>query len=1189
MISSKMKWSINMGWTKAQEQAINSKGCALLLSAAAGSGKTTVLVEKLAVLLCDPNSGVTADNIVVVTFTNAAAAQMRARLESRLETALSELLDSPEPDEEVIDHISEQLSELSAARISTIHSFCFRLIREHAAEAGVDPSFSVIEAEDEKILVKAAISNVLEERSRTAPEDISRLMDIFADDKKNSESFEEILFHLREKLLALPFPKMRENEIVEYYKQGYDKNDRLIVRETNDNALRCARLAAEMSDKLLEFTEKFQKDIDTTPAGKNGKLSPNQYKNLRESLILENRSFKDIITELEKDPSARPTADIIKTLRNVPDFPADCKGTSGKDILNKMRKKYKDTIREYFDYGDCKAENSFTEEEIQQDYKLHAEICTLLFSLLDDIEEEQERMKLDKNVLGFSDSEQIVCGLLCSYDDGRYTKTRLAKQLSEEIGLIMVDEFQDTSKIQELIFKMLSKDGTAACPGTNFFAVGDVKQSIYRFRSAEPSLFLHNLKTSTAYEEGSTEPSHILLNMNFRSSQKIVDFVNTVFCAIMSENVGGVDYGEDEKLVHGAADTECTDIGVITYSGEGKAADKKQSEAAAVACAVKQLIEEGVSPEKICILARNKTKFHIFAAALEERGINTDHEQGPGLLQLAEIRTVISFLRVLDNPTLNVELGAVLMSPLFMFSADDLAQLRITDKNDSLFGNIKANQHLRTPVGEKCGRFMEIFTELTVSFASAPIAEGIERLYYLCDVYAVYSLLPDPAGRISALRQLTETAKSFDKNVGADLSSFLRSLDRSGRIEAAPSVRSDTVALRSIHSSKGLEYDYVILVNTDTNMRLDSGKILFDADLGIAFNMVSQTEDGSGSRKYTTYPAAAVSAKNYRSKLDEEMMLLYVALTRAKKGLMITAPEEANDGILPFIINKDGKNDLAVCYKTMFSSWLRIGTLLADNLRTVTAEELTAREEAEEQTAAPDGELAEKIRRAMSSAAQYDLSLSRLPTKLTVSGIVNALTLPPKEDEEIERPAPKQIHSHMSASERGTAIHAVFERLDLDALANAEDLNAVIKSERERIGDIIGKDSIRCAGEKLIRDFVNSDIFARMTKNGTDNIFRERQFFVKISDIGLDEKMLTDYEKSDCFLQGIADLIFAEGDHYVLVDYKTDYALSEKALTDKYTLQLDLYRKSFSLILDRPITECYIYSTSLGREIKVEC
>ncbi|MBQ4485393.1 MAG: UvrD-helicase domain-containing protein [Oscillospiraceae bacterium] len=1188
-----------MEWTNEQQQAIDAKGCALLISAAAGSGKTTVLVEKLAKLICDPDSGVTADSMIVATFTNDAADQMKNKLTKKLEEKLDEILDDPNADERIVLHINDQLALLPLARISTIHSFCFRLIRENAGEIGVDPGFSVVQAADEKILIQRAVQNVLDEKFRNEREKMEKLLSMFFPRDRSSDGLVDMIVRLRNKYFALPFYEVEWQKIIDYYRAGPDKNDGKIYSGYMDILRTTLEDALKLSEKTIEFLDRYRGIMEESYTKKN----PAAYvKGIRDKLLTDNDNISTALAQL----SEYRMTEIEFMKMTVNTFPCSNESpSSGSDMLKALRDKYRNMVNKYFTTVEVSdkgartvkpARYSFSENQIAEDYRLHAETLEILFEVLGEAVEEERQLKSEKNVLGFGDAEQLACRLLCENIGGKTVKKSLAQELSSRFGIIMVDEFQDTTKLQELIFKMLSDGGSETVPGRNFFAVGDLKQSIYRFRSAEPGLFKKNLENSVEYYEGCTVPAHIFLNCNFRSSQTVVDYVNSVFLGIMSERFGSVDYGENDMLIHKATDDGTpppVEILDIPVKKEDRAAEITAAEARAVAKRIADLVKSGVSPSDICVLARNSTRLIKFARELEKYDIRSVCSTKDDLLKTGEVRNIISLLRIIDNPALDISMGAVMMSPLFMFTAEDIARLRIMDSSSSMRANIAVYaENAGNALAERCDRFLKELADLRDYFAVHTIRDGIEYIYDKKDVLSVYSNLSDGDKRAADLMQFLEYAQSFESVPEADLSYFLHTIDSAPAVECAASKGEELVSFKTIHSSKGLEYGYVFLVDTDKDFKDDKEKIYFNSEYGVAFPINIHYPESNSSYSYETMQGIVLREYARRSQRDEELMLLYVALTRAKKGLIMTRYQGKKNILAEYLTEKGVKNDLACDMCKTLAGLLQIGTDLAEN---VTVTECTEEEEtcAEKENTASFDEAMGKIMTA-NITDDYKYDLSKRSSKLTVTMLSHQNTdeMPlfahaQTDEEGMERMAPKSFAPHMTAAQRGTAIHSVFEQLDLMKIYHSADREKAVISEKIRLREKLGKDVIRCTDDRMLLDFVSSSLFERICsgcceENCDKQIFRERQFFIQIDEIADEVEELSGYKDSDGFLQGIADLIFLEDDHYVLVDYKTDRGVDGEMLKERYRMQLYLYRHCFSKILDRPVTECIIYSTEIG-------
>lgn len=1284
-----------VSWTPEQSDAINVKNRAAVVSAAAGSGKTAVLVEKLLRILSDRDDPVSADRIVVVTFTNDAAAQMKQRLCAKLAEAAEQ---DPEN-----DWLVSQQSLIPSAKISTIHSFCFDMIRGNAALIGVDAGFRVLDQSEDDAISAQAAENVFDEWFSEHTEDMKRLTEFFCPDSRNEEKLAAIIPPLRKKFLALPFPKQHMEDIAAAYEHTAELLERVCEDESDVSAKSTlladplisyyiksssARLnkyidaADEATEKLINEYSRIISEIEL-----HSQSSETAYKDTKDNI----RKARDIITALEADSTK---TEYIRRKLMSDDFYIFSGNTFTPEKIT-LSKAFKYKVKYA---GSSKAETvkpdvntdlidtekgrrkaaldsikimgRYTFSDILTDYTRHGQICRLLFALMSDIFAEEKRLRAEKNALSFSDAEQLAVELLCTRDnDGNITPTPLAKELSDYFNIVMIDEFQDSTAVQELIFRMLSKGGSAIAPGTNFFAVGDVKQSIYRFRCSDPTIFLANIRESADYaDDGSTERSRIYLNRNFRSSHGVVEFVNAVFGAIMSEENGSVVYDDTAMLIEGAAigdiygpteiitlppsvtpeeETEEDEADDDTDDNED---DKLSSvdiiEAKCTAVRIKELLENEhitengeerpVRPSDICILMRGVKKAGIYVSCLEELGISVQGPAEESYLGSREISVLINLLRCIDNCTLDVPMTSVLMSPMFMFTAEDMARLRVR-RTSSVYNDILLSASGRKEVPEelqkRCAKFLETFGRLREYAAVHTAAELIDFIYSRTDFMAVISVYKDSAKKKANLRLLPIYAEKFDKNGSGGLSGFLRFIDSMLRnkkdFEAASAVSSvsDSVSIKTIHKSKGLEYPFVFLCRSFVkfNLRDTNGKTVFSPfPDGSGSSVGFRITDSGKYAVYESFPREVLSEMLKKSQRDEEMMLLYVALTRAKYKLFITRrsddePVTSKKTVgdrraeLAALIRCDGgKYD---CRDTVgecmcMEQWLDIALSLFEKSNTENEKHLGEcrviftdgkLSENDGKTddifvkAQPDENRAKLFRENL--ADNYDRTLSVTASKLTVSEI--AKKHEPKLrrffGEAVQERKAKKAVTGISAADRGTAVHSFMQFCDIKKLAETsqDKRDEAVVSEAKRLcslGHLTSKQA-ECADPAIIGKFLDSDLCGRIIRSG--NVMREKKFLVKIADLCIDKQILDNsglmvYNETEGMLQGVADLIFEENGSLVLADYKTDRYVTPEELKERYSMQLYLYAKALSLIFNKPVTEACLYSFELGTAVKTE-
>lgn len=1192
-------------WTKEQLDAINARGTGIIVSAAAGSGKTSVLVERLIRILSDTENRISADRLVVVTFTNDAAAQMKQRLSD----ALSEKIAS-EPDNV---WLCRQQALLQTAKISTIHSFCFDMIRENIQSLDVSAGFRILDDAEESMLMRNAAGEAFEKFYADKPEIMEKLCGFFSGSARGDTELEKTVLDIYGFLVSVPFYRDKTRKWTEYYSAGFDpENDPMAkiyikhIEKKYDGFIKRAKYLNELfSDIAGRTSAALESDAELFMS-----LKEQLCKDLPwdERVILPEISFKrmDSVRGLEENEKAV------------------------QDSIMKQRNKYKDEMKKL-------SAGIFSAGDINDDYLKHADMLECLFSLIECFEEELRALKNEKNALSFSDAEQLAVSLLAvKDDDGNIVKTPLAKELSDYYEMIMIDEFQDANDNQDLIFKMLSKNGTAEKGGTDLFTVGDVKQSIYRFRLANPKLFMKALDISEKYtgDDFKGTNASVFLNKNFRSSKEVIGFVNYIFGSLMSRETGDVDYNSDEALVQGMEyhdgerDTEIIIAPDDTDDTENNSDEDEDgaeenlyadSEAKAAALKIASMIgkrtvsdkgtERVCEPRDFCILMRSGKKADVYVKALAGLGIKAHAEEPEGYLRSREISVLLSMLAVIDNPMQDIPLATVLMSPMFMLDAEDMALLASVKKEDEkYFSAIKNVLSGETEISEdqilfsKLGRFMEMFVKLRYCAASQKLDRFIRTIYDSTDFLSSVQTYKDGNIKRANLRLLLDVAESYEKNSGGGISGFVRYTDnlvrRGGDLRRASvvSANDNAVSIKTIHRSKGLEYPFVFLCGTSTGFNTSDLKkrIQISSEFGIGFKI----QDREKLRLYDSFPRYVIAEINRADAVSEEMRLLYVALTRAKEQLFITIPDSPKvrkkiDSVRMKIAMSDGElSDAAREAGSMLDwisaamlvhkdgEWFRDGVSLpvkenGITVRTnnITAENISPQEE-NSGTAAPDPAKIHMLEEMF--AYSYDSEKTSQPAKITVTEIAKSET---GDKLFLRRPEFAAEKGGLTAAEKGTAMHTFMQYADYPAAEKD------ILSEAERLAEngMLTQEEKNSLNIPQLEAFFQSELYARM-KN-SDKIRREQKFLVKKSDAGLDDYRLMEYNK-DSMLQGIADCMFEENGEIVLVDYKTDRVTSPSVLVSRYDLQIKLYGAALGRIFGKRVKEAYLYSFSLGMAVK---
>lgn len=1183
-----------MSWTPQQEAAILARGASLVVSAAAGSGKTSVLVERLIRLLADEEHPTPAERVVVVTFTNDAAAEVR----QRLDLALSEKLESDMGNV----WLRRQQTMLQSAKISTIHSFCFDLLREHFSQLGIAPGFRVIEASEENGLRADCMNIAIEQFYADAAsdavmaEDKALLLDAFCD--KNDQNLDGMLLAIYRDVESVPFGMTLLMDAAQKIRCG----------QYQQAALACIR-----SD-LIGIRAMYQKALYAAEVLENAKLTA--------LLQTEACYAEDAFSALERndlmalaDALCKIPFDHMVTVRK--------KGVGideAKAVVTAMRSTAKQQLEKLEKW-------SLPLRFAAEDLPRHSALLMAMYRLLCRFDTVLWEEKVARSVVGFADAMKLALQLLATRQaDGTLAKTSLAETLSQQYDIIMIDEFQDADNQQDLIFRMLSKGGDAAHYGSNLFVVGDSKQCIYRFRSANPANFMRAMEESVPYRVPTlSENTCIYLNRNFRSDTAVIHFVNHVFSLLMTRTVGEIAYTDAEALVQGAeyppADRPVELLMLKTVNRQCR-------EEEAVAKRIRQHLEQGTlvkdrdgtlrpcQPKDFLILLRNNTRMTRFADALTAEQVPVSAVESKSYLQSPEITLLLEILRAVDNPLLDVSMAAAMLSPMMGFTTDDLITVRLADRKNSLFQGLRkiadSSQDYDAEFVQRCNDYLMFLESMRLYSAVETPEQLIRRLYHRTDFLGMMQLSGDGAKKKANLRALLSYARAFEANRGGGLSAFLRYLEailrRKSDLEGGGVLAgtANVVNIKTIHKSKGLEAPFVILAHADTSFtsRNESdAPYHYHSDMGFGFRLRDQKQYTIGE----TLPYEAIAAQNQKESLSEEMRLLYVALTRARERLIlpIAYGKTACDRARTFAVMQEsfgGQTDMLTGFASNMRDWLLMALIRHPNCEdlrdilgvdcsidaamptlsvcvidgdTVLADTAEATEEQSEQY---DPVLLAELQR--HCAWHYDSPMVGLTAKYGVSELVKT--------EEFSAPLRRPLFARdrhgLSGAERGTALHTFMEYADFSSAAT--DLEGEIRTLEQR-GKLTAQQA-KAVRNSNIAAFFTSDLYKRITASTL--VQRERKFTVALADLQLSDSLATigaQYADTDGLLIGIMDLVFTEGDGYVLVDYKTDRNVTAEVLRERYSEQLRLYAAALTLLTGKTVKECCIYSLSLQQVIPV--
>ena len=1153
--------STDMKWTEAQQQAISRRGGTVLVSAAAGSGKTSVLVRRIIEIITNEQNPIDADKLLVVTYTNAAASQMAARIKKELEHLAA---DNPEN-----SRLKKQAFLLGRAQISTVHSFCVSLLRENFNKLDIPVDFVLADNVVAADMRRRALEQTINELYADQSSGIEGLCDLFGRARSDQDTA-NLIERLYDFETNLAFPKEWEARVVSDIECGAPVADTILGNYILDYAKTLAESARDMISQALELcsdSDALQKAY--APALGDDFVFIN-------SLLsrIASHSWDETVSLLSTYSASR-----LGTVKGDED--------EAKSAVKELRNKVKDIIQKKL------PNNCFvcTGQEYADDMAAINKPVRSLFGAVALFEKNLNDIKLSRRVFEFCDLERLSIKLLC---DETGLQTDIARQVSERFEHVLVDEYQDTNEIQDLIFKMVSRDEK------NLFFVGDIKQSIYGFRRADPEIFLGRRDVCHDNETG-LFPAKIALAHNFRSAKPVIDAINSVFLPIMSRRVGGTDYSAaGEQLAAGENAPDPQQAGLELHLVDG---EKELPEPDYVAALISDMLKNKYPvlnggetrpcrESDFCVLLRSaKGRAKEYVRALREKGVRSWTDGDDNFFGSSEIAVMLSLMRVVDNPRRSIELAAVMMSPLFGFSADDMARLRISDRRASLYSLLLSSGD------EKVKQMLSAIKEIRTKRNSLPTGELIQ---FAGDSLGAEIALCAGEGysiRQNNLRLLIEYAAKFSASSDGSLASFLRVCEiaarGSGGFGRDFSPPSDAVCVTTVHKSKGLEWPVVIVANAEKQFNFMDSKdptMLFDSTLGIGSRMREKTPSGAALYSHKTLGFAALALASNEKTTSEEMRVLYVALTRARQKLIVTA---AVKNVEKTLGNWRIKALRATAYSAATAqSWLDwIGLSLASLSDRFTAAEcgspvmhgsvsLTISGDADaagtdtKQTAdaVANPELVDAINRR--AGFVYDhRALCDIPGKLSVTDLSGKGDSPT-----LYRPA--FLGGSLSAAARGSAIHLFMQCADYKNAA------ASLDTELQRLvaGQYIAADDAASINKAKLHAFFQSELGQKVTGG---NVLREYEFIDSIDASVINSDIPPELAETKIMLQGIADCIILEEDGAILVDYKSDRVSAPEQLVERYKTQISLYRAALAKQLPIPIKSSVIYSFALSQAIEV--
>jgi len=1189
---------MDVKWTSEQQKVIDLRDRDILVSAAAGSGKTAVLVERIVNRICVDDPPVDIDRMLVVTFTKAAAAEMRERVSRAIDS-----LKEQKPDDE---NLQRQSTLVHNALITTIDSFCLFVVQNNFAQLDLDPDFRIGDQAELKLMLKDALAQVFEDNyAREDNEAFINLIDTYSKGR-NDSAVRQMVEDIYYKAGSSSWPRKWMNSLLRLYdiKSAKQLEDSEIIKEIVDYSRVLLEEAVQeltMAKDLASATpglEKYALTLSEDIALFDGMADVTGYVGMQEFL---NKISFGRIAVIRKFDGDEKKKERVKSMRDA-----------AKKKVDGIKQKYFVMSTELM-YEQLERQRPFVKELIRLSLEFY---------------DAMETVKTKKRVFDFSDIEHFALRILV--DEQTLEPTETAREFSKHFEEIMIDEYQDSNQVQEDILTAISREHQGV---GNMFMVGDVKQSIYRFRMARPELFMEKYNT---YTSDVSAHQRIDLHKNFRSRNEVLDFTNDIFYKIMAADLGNVQYDDDAALYPGASYPKKTmrpELLLVDYKDEelseiieDEDGDKVQIEALLIANRIRSLMESGMVTDKktgqlravqyrdIVILSRSVATWgNTVAAVLKDCDIPAHVESNTGYFSSYEIQVILSMLRILDNPLQDIPMAAVLASPIVGMDDEELAQIRSAFKGVSF-----AQAVLSAMAGEdgyedeKLKAFAEVFERLRGAVADTPIHELLYMILDETGFYRYASAMPAGKRRRQNIDMLIEMATAYEKTSYKGLFHFVRYIDIQQKYEIdygeadTAGENDDVVRIMTIHKSKGLEFPVVFASGLGRHFNTQDIKSDMVIHEKLGLGLVEKTK--SPRTKRPSLIRNEIESRIKRENLGEELRVLYVALTRAKEKIILTGGlSNAQKSFEKYRGNVNanqpisfGQREGAGCYldwiipaMLSYPDKYTVSTVDAAEFAARTAMDMAANDISKmqlvKQISRADETKVKKLTEGFDFEYAYASDITK-KSKYSVSELKHDSMVEKYDSTEREAERPKFLleeketyvpdfardddeaggASNESKKQknaagvnpgalRGTAVHRVMECLDFKRLCDIDTkdhvaVSAFVKKSMDEMQKkgLITDDMYRLTRPKLIEQFVSSDVAARMAQaDKRGDLFKEKPFVM-------------DYEGA--LVQGIIDVFWLENDKIVLLDYKTDRVNAAKELIDRYSTQLKLYADALGRI-----------------------
>ncbi len=1177
-------------WTPEQQEVIDSRNCNILVSAAAGSGKTAVLVERIIQRVTEKENPIDIDELLVVTFTNAAAAEMRERVRKALEKALKE-----NPKDE---HLKKQVTLIHHAQITTIDSFCLYLIRNFFQEIDLDPSFRVADTSELELLEMDVLKEIFHEEYEAESEAFLSFMKGYSG--RTDDKVKNMVLKIYRNSRSHPWPKEWFASCMENYE--VDSVEEMLEKPYMQELIRCCRFETE--DCVAMAKKARNRAMEIPELEKYVTLFEQDAESLQHICDQADYfAFRDALYGMSWGAAPRGK------------LPEEVKAE--KDYLLGMRKKYKDAFE--------KIKKKYIPESLEEkllDLQETRPYVAELVRLARKFSERMAEKKTEKNIVDFSDMEHFAFRILRNEETKE--PTDVAKEFRRHFKEIMIDEYQDSNYLQEEILTSIVMEGDQG----NYFMVGDVKQSIYRFRQARPDLFMQKYET---FQKGDSHNRRIDLGFNFRSRKEVLDVTNAIFDKIMHKDLGNVEYDEAARLNCGAKnypESTTFEPEILIYDAEQKespSVSAKEIEAKVVGQHILKLMETGVVTDLdggfrpiafrdiVLLMRETKKGGPIFQRVLKDMGIPAVTAASTGYFSAVEVETILNYLRILDNPRQDIPLASVMMSPIYGFTEAEMAEIRIAAEGQMPFYQCVLEN---VPKSAKIQFFLDkldFYRDLSVR---RPIPELLSVLLQDTGYLNLVTVMPGGEQRRANLEMLLEKAVKYGSSSYHGLFHFVRYIEKMHKYDKdmgeadVLGENTDAVQIMTIHKSKGLEFPVVYVCNMGSafNKQDEKDKIAIHPEYGIGLSYFDEKKH----TKRSTLVRDGLIKHSSLENMGEELRVLYVALTRAKEKLilcggvkkveetLVAYQEEQAEGKTSFLSRSHAGCYLDLLMPAVYSYGPRYKVTVVDPETLLQKEfEEEAKEawtEASIQNLVKQGyghREKQLLKERFDFVYPYEKD-QQIKSKLSVSEIKRESmifeegeeeNLYPFEEEESYIPSFIEEKEELTGAMYGTVLHRFLQCLEFAAIDGTQPETSLEQEmERMRSTGLMKEEELARLGKASLLKFFATDLFQRMQQaEKNKQLFKEQPFVT-----GFPAKEIYDTDSEELVLvQGIMDAYFKEGTDVILVDYKTDFLENEAAFIERYETQLNLYEKALKRVTDGKVSAKIIYAFHLGKEIQL--